>query len=72
MARTKSIYTARIVPESVRAEGTNYVSFNVVLEHEPDRVIRVTETVSRMQEIRRELARAIERASARDVFKLGE
>lgn len=72
MARTKAIYEGRIVPDSVRAEGTNHVSLNIQLTHEPDRVVRVTETVRRLKEIRREIDRAIERASARDIFALGE
>lgn len=72
MARTKAIWTGKIVPDSIRAEGRNYVSFNVIPDHEPDRVIRVTQTVREMEEVRREISRAIERAAARDVFKLGE
>lgn len=72
MARTKAIWTGKIVPNSMRAEGPNFISFNVVPDHEPDRTLRVTHTVREMRALQNELNRELERASARDIFKLGE
>lgn len=72
MARTKAIWEGRYVPDSARPEGKDHVSFNVALEHDPDRAIRVTESRTSFERMVRDLRRAQERSAARDIFALGE
>lgn len=72
MARTKEVWAAKYVPGSARAEGKDVVSFNITLKHDPDRVVRVTESVRTLENMLRDLRREKERSAARDIFSLGE
>lgn len=74
MARTKETYEGKYVPDSARAEGKNQVAWNSVVVDgaQEGRIIRHVQTLREFEIMLNDMRRAKERASARQIFNLGE